>query len=82
MSCTCIYRHLLILREQLVPFEIRLQGVEQSLDFKSTRQVLRTLAGNPKNMLRLDHYNGLLQLAREGLPTTLEKQVWEHTLVS
>jgi hypothetical protein len=73
-----LIRHLLILREQLLPFETRLQGIEKSLDFKPTSTALSNLAFNAKALWRFDTKNGLLQLAVEGLPSTLETQVSPH----
>lgn len=70
-----LIRHLLLLREQLAPFEVKLLTVEKTLDFKNARSVLSSLAANPRNLVRFDTTNGLLQLARDGLPATLEKQV-------
>lgn len=70
-----LIRHLLLLREQLLPFEIKLQSVEKSLDFKNTRSAINNLALNPRNLMRFDNFNGILQLAREGLPSTMERQI-------
>lgn len=70
-----LIRHLLLLREQLAPFEVKLLTVEKMLDFKGARSMLTYLAANPRNLVRFDTTNGLLQLARDGLPTTLERKV-------
>jgi hypothetical protein len=70
-----LVRHLLILREQLLPFEIRLQGTEKRLDFKPTGQALNRLAANTKSLLRMDASNGFLQLAWDGVPGVAETQV-------
>ena len=70
-----LIRHLLLLREQLAPFEVKLLTVEKTLDFKSARSMLTNLAANPRNLVRFDTTNGLLQLARDGLPATLERKV-------
>jgi len=70
-----LVRHLLVLREQLIPFEIRLQGVEMQLDFKPTGAALSHLAQSPRSILRFDVANGLLQLAWDGLPAIREMQV-------
>jgi hypothetical protein len=70
-----LIRHLLLLREQLAPFEVKLLTVEKTLDFKSARSMLTNLASNPRNLMRFDTTNGLLQLARDGLPATLERKV-------
>lgn len=69
-----LVRHLLVLREQLLPFEIRMQGTEKRLDFRPTGAALSHLASNARSVLRMDVSNGLLQLAREGLPGVLENQ--------
>ncbi len=70
-----LVRHLLILREQLLPFDARLQSVERSLNFSSTGQALTHFASNARSVLRFDNLNSLWQLAREGLPTLQEEQV-------
>jgi len=70
-----LVRHLLVLREQLLPFEIRLQGVERQLDFRSTGAALKHLVMNSRALFRFDMGNGLMQLAREGIPTLQESQV-------
>jgi len=70
-----LVRHLLALREQLAPFELRLQGTHKLLDFSSTGEALACLAANARSVLRLDADNGLLQLARAGLPRMSETQL-------
>lgn len=70
-----LVRHLLVLREQLLPFEIRLQGIERKLDFKPTGAALSFFAHNTRSLLRLDTHNGILQLAWDGVPGILETQV-------
>ena len=69
-----LVRHLLVLREQLMPFDIRLQGTEKRLDFKTTGEAftqLRSLGGI-SGALKLSSANGLLRFAREGLPQLQE----------
>jgi hypothetical protein len=70
-----LVRHLLVLREQLVPFEIRLQSTERILDFKPSQEALRHFAVNARSLLRFDTANGLIQLAREGLPGMKEQEL-------
>jgi hypothetical protein len=70
-----LVRHLLVLREQLIPFEIRLQGVEKTLDFSKTSAALSFLAYNSRSMFRFDTENGIFQLAWDGLPALQEMQV-------
>jgi hypothetical protein len=72
-----LVRCLLILREQLSPFEIKLHSVEKSLDFKKARLFLNNIAVNPRNVMRFDVNNSFVQLVRDGLPTTLERQVFK-----
>ena len=63
-----LVRHLLMLREQLTPFELRLTSTEKVLDFTSTSEALQFLLSNTRSILRFDQSNGLLTLARTGLP--------------
>ena len=76
-----LVRHLLILREQLSPFDARLQGTEKHLDFSTTGTALSNFAswGNAstglRNSLRFDRLNSLWQLAKEGLPGLQEDSV-------
>ena len=63
-----LVRHLLMLREQLTPFELRLTSTEKVLDFTSTTEALQFLLSNTRSILRFDQSNGLLTLARTGLP--------------
>ena len=69
-----LVRHLLVLREQLIPFEVNLQSVQRHMDFKSTGAALNVLARNPRSLMRFDVANGLLQFAWEGLPSMQEMQ--------
>ena len=43
-----LVRHLLLLREQLIPFDIRLQGIEKQLDFKPTGAAFTHFAKNSR----------------------------------
>jgi conserved oligomeric Golgi complex subunit 3 len=51
-------RHLLILREQLIPFDIRLQGSEKALDFQSTSAAFSYFTSHGRDLLRFDNDNG------------------------
>ena len=70
-----LVRHLLILREQLLPFDVRLTSVGWSLDFAPTGHALSNAVTNSNSWLRFDAQNALLHLAREGLPGLHEVQV-------
>ena len=69
-----LVRHLLILREQLLPFEVRLQATERRLDFRPTFSAANKLVRDARSVLRFDVSNGLLLLAREGIPSVVENQ--------
>ena len=70
-----LVRHLLILREQLIPFEIRLHTVERQLDWSGTKVALNNLLHNTRMMLRMDTGNAFLQLALEGTPDLQETEI-------
>jgi conserved oligomeric Golgi complex subunit 3 len=63
-----LVRHLLILREQLMPFDMNLQVVTKTLDFSSTGSALSHMVSNSRSMLRFDSTNSFLQMTRDGLP--------------
>ena len=70
-----LVRHLLILREQLMPFDIQLQSVEKELDFAPTTVALSAFLRNSRAALRWDSDNSLLAVARDGLPGMQEASV-------
>lgn len=70
-----LVRHLLILREQLVPFDIKLQSIEKELDFTPTSSALNTYFFNSRSMLRLDSSNALLKIAQEGIPAVHDAHI-------
>jgi len=70
-----LVRHLLILREQLMPFDMNLMTITKHLDFKPTSTALSAFMGNSRSLLRFDGGNSLLQMARDGLPGMQESQL-------
>jgi hypothetical protein len=70
-----LVRHLLILREQLVPFEIRLQSIEKFLDFTTTYTAYTQFLTHTTTALRFDQANGFLQFALSGIPNLNETEV-------
>jgi hypothetical protein len=70
-----LVRHTLLLREQLLPFNIRFTTVERVLSFSTTGLALTRFVSNPSHLLRFNAHNALLQLAQEGLPRLEETRV-------
>ena len=70
-----LVRHLLILREQLIPFEIRLNTTERKLDWSGTRVAMNNMLHNAKSMVQFNMNNAFLQLAWDGIPGMQEQEV-------
>ncbi|CAN0017281.1 unnamed protein product [Heterosigma akashiwo] len=77
-----LIKHLLIMREQLTPFDIQFLTVEKHLDFTATAAAFANFLARPTQLLSPGAF---LQFAQDGLPrineTTLDvKQELEATL--
>jgi hypothetical protein len=72
-----LVKHLLVLREQLTPFDINFSQLRRKLDFSSTRTALAAFwRGTPgSSIFSLSRNNALLELARVGLPSVDEHLV-------
>lgn len=70
-----LVKHLLVLREQLTPFEAEFAARERSLDFSATTGALSHFLNSGRAMFALSRANAFLGLMREGLPRVYERTV-------
>ncbi|KAK9845860.1 hypothetical protein WJX81_004499 [Elliptochloris bilobata] len=70
-----LIKQLLILREQIAPFEADFYVVEKELDFSHMRDHLRRILSGQSSLFTLSADNAVVQLLNRGGPRVLESQV-------
>jgi len=69
-----LIKHLLILREQISPFNTHLTLKEVELDFRSTTRALSRFFSSSRQMFSREH-NAFVDLVYDGVPTVTEMEV-------
>jgi len=70
-----LIKQLLILREQIAPFDADFSHVEKDLDFSHMRSHLRRILAGKASLFSLSANNAVVQLVSRGGPRILENQV-------
>jgi hypothetical protein len=72
-----LIKHILVLREQISPFEINFTSTEVSLDFSTTTTALSTFVSSGARMaiFRLDGTNPLVELIASSVPNVVHEEI-------
>lgn len=70
-----LIKQLLILREQIAPFEADFSVTEKDLDFTHMRDHLRRILAGQASLFALSSENAMVQFMSRGAPRIMENQV-------
>ncbi|XRB05978.1 conserved oligomeric Golgi complex subunit 3 [Pycnococcus provasolii] len=68
-------KHLLILREQIQPFNVNFRVIDKELDFSHMRDQLRRITSGELSLFELSSMNAVMQLVTRSAPRVLESSV-------
>lgn len=70
-----LIKHLLVLREQITPFNVEFATTSKSLDFSTTTAALAQFVSQSRMIFTFDRNNALVELWSRGVPTVQEEHM-------